>query len=79
MKIETYKRRRSDTTGDINVIQSINAPVTLFQFYKDLALAQFGDSTKKQYHFRKALTEYVDNHKGEFEPIISSWRKANNR
>lgn len=73
----TYHRRRTDAEGELNVVQSVNAPVSLFQSYKDLALAQFGDSTKKQHHFRRALKEYLENHKEEFEPIMAHWRRNN--
>lgn len=76
MKTTTIPARRAtDHDGEINVVQSVNAPIGLFRFYKDLALAQFGDSTKKQFHFRRALTEYIENHKDEFDKTISSWRK----
>lgn len=71
----TFNRRRTDLEGEMNVVQSINAPISVFQFYKELALAQFGDSTKKQHHFRRALMEYLENHKSEFDKVVTDYRK----
>lgn len=73
----TKKRRVTDVyqDGELNVLQSINAPISLFQTYKELAIAQFGDTSKRQFHFRKALMEYLENHKTEFDEVLSRYRK----
>ena len=72
-----HERRASDKspTIDVNILQTVNAPVSIFHYYRDLAMAKFGDSTKRQYFFRQALTEYMENHKEEHDKILSNWRK----
>ena len=74
--MKTLNRRSTDDRGkQMNVLQSINAPVAVFKQYRDIAIAQYGDSTKKQHHFRQALTEYLENHKTEFNKILSSYNR----
>lgn len=58
---------------DMNVVRSVNAPVSVLQRFKLLAQASFGDSTKQQYLFRTALSEFLDNHKKEHDVVISKY------